>query len=514
MEERTILELQASLQAGEQSSVQLCTSFLERIDQIDRDGPCLNSIIELNPDALAIAEALDQERKAGKLRGHLHGIPILIKDNIDSGDRMETTAGSLALEGSHAAQDAPLLARLRQAGVVLLGKTNMSEWANFRSRFSISGWSSRGGQTLNPYALDRNTSGSSSGSGAAVAANLCAAAVGTETGGSIVSPAQTCGIVGIKPTLGLVSRTGVIPISHNQDTAGPMARCVADAAALLAAMSGPDPLDPISATSEGKLPLDYTPYLDKGGLRGARIGVARRYFEFDPRVKIIMEACLEVMRAEGAILIDPVELIEESKFEHSETEVLLYDFKADLNAYLGKLGPQARVHSLADVIAFNEQERARVMPYFGQDEMTAAQEKGPLTQKKYLNALARNQRLSREEGIDLTLKAHRLDAIIAPTDFPAWLIDHVKGDHFTAGGYSSLSAIAGYPHITVPAGYVFGLPVGISFIASAWAEPILIKLAYAFEQATRVRRSPEFPRSVDTSFPAALRAVQVPERAV
>ncbi len=512
MEEKTIQQLQVSMQTGEQTSVQLCEAYLERIDQIDREGPCLNAVIELNPDSLAIAAALDQERQAGKLRGPLHGVPIMVKDNIDSDDRMETTAGSLALEGSHAAQDAPLLAKLRQAGALLLGKTNMSEWANFRSEHSISGWSSRGGQTCNPYALDRNPSGSSSGSAAAAAANLCAAAVGTETNGSIVCPAMVCGIVGIKPTVGLVSRTGVIPISHNQDTAGPLARCVADAAALLGPMAGPDPSDTATISPESKFQSDYTQFLDKAGLRGARIGVARKYFDFDPRVCEIMEACLQVLKDEGAVLVDPVELIDEEKLTHSETEVLLYDFKADLNAYLGNLGPQARVHSLEDVIAYNEQEKDRIMPFFGQELMLQAQEKGPLTQKKYLNAISRNQRLSRSEGIDKTLREHRLDAIVAPTDGPAWLTDRVSGDHFPSGGFRSLAAMAGYPQISVPAGFIFGLPIGLSFIASAWSEATLVKLSYAFEQATLVRRPPQFLPSVDDSISAALQAVSAPRR--
>ena len=497
MEEWSIKELQQKMTGGELSSRRLCELYLERIQQLDKSGPALNAIIEINPEALVIADRLDEERKSGQLRGPMHGIPVLIKDNIDTADRMSTTAGSLALEGSIAAHDAFLVERLRLAGAVILGKTNLSEWANFRSEHSVSGWSSRGGQTHNPYALDRNPCGSSSGSAVAVAANQCVAAVGTETDGSIVCPAHINGIVGIKPTLGLISRSGIIPIAHSQDTAGPMGRTVTDAAILLGALTGSDPRDPATAISNGKALADYTPFLDPAGLKGARIGVARTYFGFDPRVDRIMETCLLAMKEQGAEIVDPVALLDESKLSRSELEVLLYEFKVDLNAYLATLGPDAPVHTLEEIIRFNELHKERVMPFFDQERMIKAQARGPLTQKRYQNALQRNLQQSRQEGIDAMIQKHQLQAIVAPTGGPAWLIDLVTGDRFSGGGFSSLAALAGYPHITVPAGYIFGLPVGISFFASAWQEPTLLSLAFAFEQATRVRRSPQFLPSVD-----------------
>ena len=430
----------------------------------------------MNPDAEKIATDLDRERKERGSRGPLHGIPILIKDNIDTHDRMMTTAGSLALVGAKPARDAFVAQRLREEGAVILGKTNLSEWANFRSTKSSSGWSARGGQTKNPYALDRNPCGSSSGSGAAIAANLCAAAIGTETDGSIVCPSSANSLVGIKPTVGLIRGSGIIPISHSQDTAGPMTRTVRDGAILLGALAST---------------MDYTQYLDKDGLRGMRLGIVRKNFGFNDRVDKLMENLLAEMKKLGAVLVDPADIPTSGKFDDSEFEVLLYDFKADLNAYLAGLGPQAPVRSLKDVIEFNEKNRDREMPYFGQDIMIRAEAKGPLTSKAYIQALRKNHLLTRSQGIDLVMKKHRLDAMVAPTGGPPWPTDWINGDHFS-GGYSSASAVAGYPHITVPAGYVFGLPVGISFFGGANSEPKLIKIAYAFEQATKVRRPPKF----------------------
>jgi len=502
MEELTILEAQSRMTAGDLTAHQLAAMYLARIGEIDRAGPRLNSVIEINPDALEIADALDAERVARGPRGPLHGIPILIKDNIDTHDRMQTTAGSLALAGSIAAQDATVAAKLRAAGAVILGKTNLSEWANFRSRHSTSGWSSRGGQTRNPYALDRNPCGSSSGSAVAVAANLCAAAVGTETDGSIICPSHFNGIVGIKPTLGLVSRAGIIPIAHSQDTAGPMARTVADAALLLAALAGPDPRDPTTLSEYGtrtsaENAAGVLRHLTVDGLRGARIGVARTFFGFDPRVDQIMAECIRVIRELGAAIVDPVDLTSKKDLDQPEHEVLLYEFKADLNAYLAALGPDAPVHSLAEVIEFNERHADRVMPYFGQEilVMAAQREHGPLTDEKYLQALADCRRLARDEGIDATLAEHKLDAIVAPSGGPAWLTDYICRSG-GSGGSSSPAAVAGTPHITVPAGHIFGLPIGISFMGAAWSEPQLIRFAYAFEQATKVRKPPEFSSTI------------------
>jgi amidase len=496
LDETTIGDLQAGMKAGKFSARSIVKKYLERIEDVDKKGPAINAVIEINPDALSIADTLDQERKEGRLRGPLHGIPILIKDNIDTADGMMTTAGSLALVGSKPLQDAFIVQRLREAGAIIIGKTNLSEWANFRSNHSSSGWSARGGQTKNPYVLDRNPCGSSSGAGAAAAANLCAAAVGTETDGSVVCPSSANSLVGIKPTLGLVSRAGIIPIAHSQDTAGPMARTVTDAAILLGALAGIDAHDRATKASLGKADIDYTKFLDKDGLRGARIGIVRKHFGFNDQVDKRMETLIGEIKKLGATVVDPAEIPTAGQFDESEFEVLLYEFKADLNAYLTGLDPKAPVHSLKEIIEFNEKNRDREMPYFGQDLFVKAQAKGPLTDKKYLAALRKNHLLTRSRGIDSVIRKHRLDALVAPTGGPAWPTDWINGDHFS-GGYSSASAVAGYPHITVPAGYVFGLPFGISFFGVAWSEPKLIKLAYAFEQATKVRQRPKFLPSAD-----------------
>jgi amidase len=491
LEEVTIGELQIGMKSGKWTARSVAQKYLSRIEELDKRGPSVNSILELNPDARSIADQLDRERKAKGARGPLHGIPVLIKDNIDTADRMTTTAGSLALAGSIPLKDAFLVQRLRAAGAVILGKTNLSEWANIRSSHSSSGWSGRGGQTKNPYVLDRNPCGSSSGSGVAIAANLAAVAVGTETDGSVVCPSSANSLVGIKPTLGLVSRSGIIPIAHSQDTAGPMARTVTDAAILLAVLAGIDPDDAVTMETRGKSSADYTQSLDAQGLRGARIGVPRKYFGFNDQVDKLINSSIEEMRRLGAVIVDPAEIETTGKFDDSELEVLLYELKADLNKYLASLGPRAPVRSLKEVIEFNEKNSDREMPFFGQDLFIKAEAKGPLTDKEYMDALAKNQKLSRAEGIDAVMSKNNLDAMVAPTGGPAWPTDLLNGDHFT-GGYSSPSAVAGYPHITVPAGYVHGLPVGLSFFGRAYSEPVLLKLAFAFEQATKARRPPQF----------------------
>jgi len=490
--EATIADLAKSQADGRLTARALAEAYLARIEAIDRSGPRINSVIELNPDALSIADALDAERAARGPRGPLHGIPVLLKDNIDTADRMRTSAGSLALAESIAPRDAFVTERLRAAGAVILGKTNLSEWANFRSTRSTSGWSSRGGQTRNPNALDRNPCGSSSGSGAAVAANLCAVAVGTETDGSIVCPSNACGIVGIKPTVGLVSRAGIIPISASQDTAGPMARTVADAAALLGALAGVDERDAATAAARDHLQPDYTAFLDRDALRGARLGVVRSMFGSNPHVVHLLEAALAELKGLGAELIDPVEMPTHGKFNQDEYTVLLYEFKDGLNAYFASLGAAAPVKTLAELIAFNDRQPERTMPFFEQEILLLAEAKGPLTSKEYLRARERCVRLSRSEGIDGAMQRHKLDALIAPTGGPAFPIDLVNGDHYTGTGSSAFAAVAGYPHVTVPAGQVFGLPVGLSFFGRAWSEPRLIGFAYAFEQATRQRRAPSF----------------------
>jgi len=484
LEEMSVAQLQDGMASGRFTAAALVQAYLGRIDAVDKHGPAINSVIELNPDAVAIAEELDRERKAKGPRGAMHGIPILIKDNIDTADRMHTTAGSLALADSIAARDAAVAKRLRAAGAVILGKTNLSEWANFRSTHSTSGWSGRGGQTRNPYVLDRNCCGSSSGTGAAIAANLAAVGVGTETDGSVVCPSSACGLVGIKPTLGLIGGAGIIPIAHSQDTAGPMARSVADAAALLGAMS-----------EEGH---DYARFLKADGLQGARIGVARKYFGFNDHVDRLMKDAIDVIKKLGATIVDPADMATTGKYDDTELEVLLYEFKSDLNEYLAALGPAVKTRTLADLIAFNDANREREMPYFGQELFERAQKKGPLSETAYKKALAKNHRMSRAEGIDAVIKKHKLDAVIAPTGGPVWPTDLINGDHFT-GGFSTASAVAGYPHVTVPAGDVFGLPVGLSFFAGARTEATLIKFAYAFEQATMARRKPQFLATTRTA---------------
>ena len=496
LDEITIPELQDGMKSGKFTARSLTEKYLARIDEIDKPdkdkrGPAVNAIIEINPDALAIADALDQQHKAKGARGPLHGIPVLIKDNIDTADRMMTTAGSLALVGSKPAKDSFVAQKLRAAGAVILGKTNLSEWANIRSSHSTSGWSGRGGLTKNPYALDRNPCGSSSGTGAGVSANLAVAGIGTETDGSIVCPSSSNGLVGIKPTVGLVSRAGIIPISHSQDGAGPMCRTLVDAAILLGALTGVDPDDAATAASAGKSQTDYTQYLDYSGLKGARIGVARKYFGFSDAVDALMEESLRVLKEQGATVVDPADIPTFGKFDDSELVVFMYELKADLNAYLARLGPGAPVHTLQEIIDFNDRNRQKEMPYFGQDLFLKAQAKGPLTEKEYVDALARNHQLARTEGIDAIMDKYRLDALVAPTGGPAWLTDLVNGDH-VAGGSSNAAAVAGYPNINVTAGFLSGLPVGISFFGRAWSEPTLIRLACGFEHATKARQAPKF----------------------
>ena len=495
LDEITITELQDGMKSGKFSARSLVEKYTARINEIDKQGPAVNAVIELNPEAEAIADALDQERKAKGPRGPLHGVPVLIKDNIDTADRMMTTAGSLALVGSKPPKDSFVAAKLRTAGAVILGKTNLSEWANIRSSHSTSGWSGRGGLTRNPYAVDRNPCGSSSGTGAGISANFAAAGIGTETDGSIVCPSSSNGLAGIKPTVGLVSRSGIIPISHSQDGAGPMCRTVRDAAILLSALTGVDPEDSATGASAGKSQTDYAKYCDRNGLKGARIGVARKYFGFNDAVDALMEESLEVMKRQGATLVDPADIETLGKFDDTELVIFLYELKADLNAYLARLGSSAPVRSLKDIIEFNDRNRQKEMPYFGQDLFIKAEAKGPLTEKTYLDALSKNHQLARTEGIDAIMNKHQLDALVAPTGGPAWLTDLVNGDH-VGGGSSNAAAVAGYPNINVTAGSIFGLPVGISFFGRAWSEPTLIKLAYAFEQATKARQTPRFLTTV------------------
>jgi amidase len=495
LEEATIRALVDEMGSGRRTARSIAETYLARIEAVDKNGPAINSVIEVNPDAIGIADERDAERKAGRIRGPLHGIPVLIKDNIDTADRMRTSAGSLALGSSITARDAFIVTRLREAGAVILGKTNLSEWANFRSTHSSSGWSGRGGQTKNPYALDRNPCGSSSGTGASISANLAAVGIGTETDGSIVCPSSACGLVGIKPTLGLVSRSGIIPIAHSQDTAGPMARTVLDASVLLATIAGTDPRDAATANAARTIATLAQQPGELAGLKGVRIGVARNFFGFSDAVDRVMEEAIAAMKSAGAVIVDPANIGTAGKFDDAEFEVLLYEFKAGLNAYLAALGPSAPYANLAALIAFNEQNKEREMPFFGQEIFIQAQAKGPLTSAAYRSARAKCVRMSRAEGIDATLAKHRLAAIVAPTGGPAWPTDLLNGDHFT-GGSSTPAAVAGYPNVTVPAGSIHGLPVGISFMGARWSDASLIGLAYAFEQATKARVAPRFLPSV------------------
>jgi amidase len=496
LDEITVDALQDAMKTGKYTARAIAEKYLARIAEIDKGGPAVNSVIETNPDALDIADVLDKERNEKGPRGPLHGIPVLIKDNIATKDRMQTTAGSLALVGSKPPADAFVAKKLRDAGAVILGKTNLSEWANIRSNHSISGWSGRGGQTKNPYALDRNPCGSSSGTGAGISANLAAMGIGTETDGSIVCPSSANGLAGIKPTIGLVSRHGIIPISHTQDTAGPMCRTVRDAAILLTALAGVDPEDKATAASEGKSSKDYTQFLKEDGLKGARIGVLRKAFGFNPAVDKLMDAALDVIKKQGATVVDPVEIATYGKFGETEFLGFMYELKADLNAYLAWLGPNTPVKTLKEIIDFNEKNAAKEMPYFGQENFLKAEEKGPLTTKEYVDAIAKNHELAGKQGIDKTMDTHKLDAIVAPTGGPAWLTDIVNGDSF-GGGSSEFAAVAGYPNVNVVAGFVRGLPVGMSFFGRAWSEPVLIRIAYAYEQATKFRKAPTFLAHVE-----------------
>ena len=498
IEELSIDDVQAGLKSGRFTSRSLTEQYLARIDAMDRRGPALRAVLQTNPDALAIADHLDAERKAKGPRGPLHGVPILVKDNLASADKMLTTAGSLALVGATVPRDAFVIRQLRAAGAIVLGKTNLSEWANFRSTHSTSGWTGRGGQCRNAYVLDRSPSGSSSGTGAAVASNFCTVGIGTETDGSVLAPSSSNSLVGIKPTVGLVSRAGIIPISHNQDTAGPMARSVRDAAILLGAIAGADPRDPATTGNRGHVESDYTRFLVPGGLKGARIGVARdHYMGYSDKTDALVEQALAVLKDAGAVIVDPANIATAGKYGDSEYDVLLYDFKHDLNAYLADLGPSSPAKTLADLIAFNRSHREQEMKYFGQELFEQAEKKGPLTDDDYRKALAKNHRMARTDGIDATMDKFKLDAIIAPTMGPPPLIDLVNGDPNGGGSSTEPAAVAGYPSITVPCGYVFGVPVGLSFFGRAYTEGVLLRLAYGYEQAARMRVAPRYLPTAD-----------------
>ncbi len=492
LDELTIADLQNKMKSGELTSRAITEHYLKKIDEFDKNGPSINSVIELNPDALTIADQLDKERSDNKIRGPLHGIPILIKDNIDSGDKMLTTAGSLALEGNHAPKDAFIISKLRESGAVLLGKTNLSEWANFRSSRSSSGWSSRGGQTKNPYDLQRNPCGSSSGSGAAVSSNFCAVAIGTETDGSIICPASINGVVGIKPTVGLWSRSGIIPISATTDTAGPMARTVTDAAILLGALSGVDEDDAITKLSGGKTSTDYSKYLDANGLQGKRIGIEKSYLKVHEAVDPLFQKAIEQLKSKGAEIVE-VDFLKSMKgIDGDEFKVFQFEFKDGLNKYL-KVA-KGKVKSLKELIEFNKQNEPKAMPYFKQETLESSETKGSLDSKEYKDALKHILTVTRN-GIDGMLKKEKLDAISGPSFGASWCTDLINGDHFSGYGFTGPAAIAGYPHITVPMGFVFGLPIGLSFFGTAYAEDELISIAFAYEQASKNRKPPLFKLS-------------------
>ncbi|HZO39670.1 MAG TPA: amidase [Methylomirabilota bacterium] len=494
VEEMSIAEIQAAMKAGRLDAESLVKMYLARIETIDRNGPTLRSVQEINPDAIPIARALDEERKAGRSRGPLHGIPVLLKDNIATADKMETTAGTLALVGARPREDSTIAQRLRQAGAIILGKASMSEWAYFKSTPGSSGWSARSGQARNPYALNRTPCGSSSGSAIAVAASLVTVSIGTETDGSIICPAGVNGVVGIKPTVGLTSRAGVIPISVTQDTIGPFGRTVADAAAVLGALVGVDQRDPATQASFGKEQTDYAKYLELNGLRGARLGVPREgYFGYSPKADALVNQAIETLRQGGATIVDPVKIpnFDRAALTSAELVVLLYEFKAGVNAYLASVAPGAQVRTLDDVIEFNKRNTRENMPYFGQELLVRAQAKGDLTEAEYLEALEKCRRLAGKEGMDAIMDELSLDALIAPTTTPAWPVDLVNGDQFR-GSSAKSAALVGYPLVSVPAGFAQGLPVGITFMGRAWSEPTLIKLAYAYEQASKARRPPQY----------------------